>query len=53
MEDVRAECAIADEDLRVALKEIGAYIDVTLDDLKRIYALALQHAKARKRASSQ
>ena len=48
MKDRDEECVITDEDLRAALKEIGVYIDVTLDDLKRIYALALRNAKERK-----
>jgi CBS-domain-containing membrane protein len=47
------ECAITNEDLLAALKEIGLYIDVTLDDLKRIYSLALKHAKERKRVSGE
>ncbi len=51
MKDKGEEYVITDEDLRAALKEIGVYIDVTLDDLKRIYSLALKNAKERKRAS--
>ncbi len=39
--------AFTNEDLREALKEIGAYIDVTEDDLKQIYALAVKHAGQR------
>ncbi len=38
---------MSDEDLRFALKEIDGYIDITEGDLKRIYALALKHAKER------
>jgi CBS-domain-containing membrane protein len=51
MENKDEECVITDEDLRAALKEIETYIDVTLDDLKRIYSLALNNAKERKRLS--
>jgi CBS domain-containing membrane protein len=36
-----------DEDLREALKEMGSYVDVTEEDLKKIYALALKHARQR------
>jgi len=36
-----------DEDLREALKELGSYVDVTEEDLKKIYALALKHARQR------
>ncbi len=32
-------------DIRSALKQIGVYVDVTEDDLMKIYALALEHAK--------
>ncbi len=46
--DTGEGCAITDEDLRAALKEIGIYIDVTLDDLKTIYSLALKNANMRK-----
>ncbi len=35
------------EDLTAALKEIGGYIDVTGEDLTRIYALATAHAHQR------
>ncbi len=40
-----------DEDLREALKDIGAYVDITEEDLKKIYALALKHAQQRLAAS--
>ncbi len=32
-------------DIRSALKQIGVYVDVTEDDLMKIYELALEHAK--------
>jgi CBS domain-containing protein len=40
-----------DEDLREALKEIGGYVDITEEDLKKIYALARKHAQQRLAAS--
>jgi CBS domain-containing protein len=47
MNDVLRECAMAEEDLRAALSEIGGYVDVTIEDLMRIYVLALEHARTR------
>jgi CBS domain-containing membrane protein len=38
---------ISDEDLRAARKEIKTYVDITDDDLKRIYSIALRHAGQR------
>ncbi len=35
------------EDLRAALREMKVYVDVTEDDLKKIYDIALGHAKGR------
>ncbi len=32
-------------DIRSALRQMGAYVDVTEDDLMKIYELALEHAK--------
>lgn len=40
-------CEISDEDLRQALKEMETYVDVTGEDLKKIYSIALKHAKER------
>jgi CBS domain-containing membrane protein len=40
-------CTISDEDLRAALLEIKTYVDVTEDDLKKIYEIALRHAQER------
>jgi CBS-domain-containing membrane protein len=46
--DEKEKCSqISDEDLRSALKEMKTYMDITEDDLKKIYALALQHAEQR------
>lgn len=40
-----------DEDLREALKDLGSYVDITEEDLKKIYSLALKHARQRLAAS--
>ena len=46
--DTREEkCEISDEDLRDALREMKTYVDVTEEDLKKIYSVALKHAKKR------
>jgi CBS domain-containing membrane protein len=46
-----SELDFTDQDLREALKEIGSYVDITEEDLKKIYALALKHARQRLAAS--
>lgn len=38
---------LEDEDLKAALKEMRTYVDITEDDLKRIFSLAMEHAKRR------
>ena len=38
---------ISGEDRRAALREVKTYIDVTEEDLKKIYDIALRHAKER------
>jgi CBS domain-containing membrane protein len=46
--DTRNVCSIpSDDDLRAALKEMKAYMDVTEEDLKKIYEIALRHARER------
>ncbi|MFN3739758.1 MAG: CBS domain-containing protein [Thermodesulfovibrionales bacterium] len=40
---------IEDEDLREALRQMRTYIDITEEDLKKIFNLALEHAKSRLR----
>ena len=35
------------EDLRDSLREMKTYVDITEDDLKKIYDIALRHAQAR------
>jgi CBS domain-containing membrane protein len=47
MDTQKEECEISDEDLRDALKEMKTYVDVTEEDLKKIYSIALKHAKKR------
>ncbi len=47
MDEELQRCEISAEDLRAALKELKGYVDVTEDDLKRIYAIALRHAARR------
>ncbi len=47
MEEIPKQCEISPEDLRLALQEMNGYIDVTEDDLKKIYALAVRHARER------
>lgn len=41
------EFEISDEDIRSALKEMKIYVDITEDDLKKIYFIPLRHAKER------
>jgi len=43
----KRENEITDEDLRAALKEIKTYVDITEEDLRKIYAIALRHARER------
>ncbi len=38
---------LIDEDLREALKELKTYVDITEEDLRKIYAIALKHARRR------
>jgi CBS-domain-containing membrane protein len=47
MGTTRKECTLSDEDLRAALKDMGTYVDVTEEDLKKIYSIALRHAEER------
>ena len=46
--DTRKVCSPpSEDDLRAALKEMKAYMDVTEEDLKKIYEIALRHARER------
>lgn len=47
MDEAIKDCQLSDEDLRAALREMKTYMDITEDDLKRIYAIALRHARQR------
>ena len=47
MDEMTKYCQISDEDLRAALKEMKTYMDITEDDLKKIYAIALRYAEQR------
>jgi CBS-domain-containing membrane protein len=38
---------LSDQDLREALKELKTYVDITEEDLRKIYAIALKHARRR------
>lgn len=41
------EIEITEEDLREAMREIKTFLDITEEDLMRIYKLALKHARER------
>jgi CBS-domain-containing membrane protein len=45
MSDVPDVNSISDEDLRAALGEMRTYVDITEEDLRNIFALALRHAR--------
>ncbi len=47
MDTRKEECEISDDDLRDALREMKTYVDVTEEDLRRIYSIALKHARQR------
>jgi CBS domain-containing membrane protein len=44
------ECALSDNDIRAALLEMKSYVDVTEEDLKKIFEIALRHAQERLRS---
>ena len=39
------QCRIDEEDLRAALADLKGYVDITEEDLLKIYSLALRHAR--------
>lgn len=41
------QCRIDEEDLRSALADLKGYVDITEEDLMKIYSLALRHARKR------
>ncbi len=47
MNNTPKDYEISDEDLRAALREIKTYVDITEEDLRKIYVIALKHAKER------
>lgn len=47
MENRPSECSLSPEDLRAALKEMKTYVDVTEEDLTKIFEVALRHARER------
>ncbi len=47
MDNERACCELSDEDLRAAVKDLKTYVDVTEEDLMKIYAAAIRHARER------
>ncbi|MEW6408760.1 MAG: hypothetical protein AB1488_01435 [Nitrospirota bacterium] len=46
------EIKITDEDIRAAFKKIKTYIDITENDFKLLYKLALEHARERQFSDS-
>ncbi len=48
MEERDETCNVTEEDLRAALKEIRTYVDVTEEDLKKIFEIAVKHARDRR-----
>ncbi len=48
MEEREDVCNVTESDLRAALKDIRTYIDVTEEDLKKIYEIAVRHARERR-----
>jgi CBS domain-containing protein len=47
MDDKTKDPEISEEDLRAALSDMKTYVDITGEDLLKIYSLALRHAKER------
>jgi CBS-domain-containing membrane protein len=47
MDEISNSSQFSDEDLRAAMREMKTYVDITEDDLKKIYAIALRHAAQR------
>jgi CBS domain-containing membrane protein len=42
------ECRLSDDDIRAAILEMKTYVDVTEEDLKKIFEVALRHARERR-----
>lgn len=47
MSDTLQEDRFSDEDLKEALREMKGYVDISIDDLRAIYSVALRHARQR------
>ena len=47
MSDTPEENRITDEDLRDALRDMKGYVDISIEDLRAIYSVALRHARQR------
>ncbi|HXY53969.1 MAG TPA: CBS domain-containing protein [Nitrospirota bacterium] len=47
MDNQPEQCRVSEEDLRAALLEMKTYMDVTEEDLKKIFEIALRHAQER------
>lgn len=47
MEKEKPGSEISEEDLRAALREMRTYMDITEEDLRKIYDIALRHAEER------
>ena len=45
MDEDLKQCAITEEDLRQGLRELKGYVDITEEDLLKIYSSALRHAR--------
>ncbi len=48
MEERDDVCNVTEGDLRAALRDIRSYVDVTEEDLKKIFEIALRHARERR-----
>lgn len=47
MDSRPTKCMLSDQDLRAALVEMKTYVDITEEDLKKIFEIALRHAQER------
>ena len=47
MENDLKQCGISEEDIRAGLTELKGFVDVTEEDLMKIYSSALKHARNR------
>jgi CBS domain-containing protein len=47
MENDLKQCGISEEDIRAGLAELKGFVDVTEEDLMKIYSSALRHARNR------